>query len=224
MRILETIKKDIPQDDDVIIEVSGDYLEMQKLFGKFMIILLIAVALVFGIMASQFESFIDPFIIFFTVPLTLIGVIGIHLISGEKFSVYTLVGLVVLIGIVVNNGIVLVDYMNLLRSRGHDILTSCVEAGANRLRPVLMTTLTMVLGLIPMAFFAGEGTGLSQPLAKPILGGLIASSFFTLFLIPVIYAIFTKFSDKRKAKRDIKLLEKMENRKIKLAKKLSLEV
>jgi HAE1 family hydrophobic/amphiphilic exporter-1 len=211
------IKQEIPQDEDVTIEYSGDFAELMKYLIKFILILLVALALVFGIMAAQFESFLDPFIIFFTVPLTLIGVIGIHLLFGEKFSIYTAVGMVVLVGIVVNNGIVLVDYMNLLRNRNYSIKDACIEAGGNRLRPVLMTTLTVVLGLIPMAFFKGEGTDLSQPLAKTILGGLVASTFFTLFLIPVIYSLFNEFSDKRKKKQEAKRLERLEYRRRKLA-------
>jgi HAE1 family hydrophobic/amphiphilic exporter-1 len=107
--------------------------------------------------------------------------------------------------------------MNLLRNRNYSIKDACIEAGGNRLRPVLMTTLTVVLGLIPMAFFKGEGTDLSQPLAKTILGGLIASTFFTLFLIPVIYSLFNEFSDKRKKKKEVKRLERLEYRRKKLA-------
>jgi hydrophobic/amphiphilic exporter-1 (mainly G- bacteria), HAE1 family len=216
-KVRSAIKREIPMDEEVRIEYSGDFAELMKYMLKFILILIVAFALVFGIMAAQFESFIDPFIIIFTVPLTLIGVIGIHFAFGEKFSIYTAVGMVVLLGIVVNNGIVLVDYMNLLRSRNYGIIDACIEAGGNRLRPVLMTTMTVVLGLIPMAFFKGEGTDLSQPLAKTILGGLIASTFFTLFLIPVIYSLFNQMSDKRKVRKEAKRMERLEYRRRKLA-------
>jgi HAE1 family hydrophobic/amphiphilic exporter-1 len=170
------------------------------------------VLLVFGIMAAQFESFLDPFIIIFTIPLTLIGVIGIHFITGEVFSLFTIVGLIMLGGIVVNNGIVLVDYTNLLRKRGRPLIEACIEAGGNRLRPVLMTTLTTVLGLAPIAFLKGEGASLVQPIAKTVVGGLTMSTFLTLFLIPVLYAIFNKFSDKLKQKKRVKLDERRQIR------------
>jgi len=214
------IKEEIPQDDSIIIDFSGDFAELMKYGMKFIMILIIAMALVFGVMAAQFESFLDPFIIFFTMPLTLIGVIGIHLLTGEKFSIYTAVGLVVLVGVVVNNGIVLVDYANLLRNRNMSIFDATVMAGGNRLRPILMTTLTTVLGLLPMAFFKGEGTDLSQPLAKTMLGGLTVSTFFTLFLIPTIYSIFSELTEKRKIKKDKKRERQLENRKKRLAEKI----
>ncbi|HOV14641.1 MAG TPA: efflux RND transporter permease subunit, partial [Spirochaetota bacterium] len=220
VKLRNLIKQEIPQDDAVIIDFSGDFAELMKYGIKFIMILIIAMALVFGVMAAQFESFLDPFIIFFTMPLTLIGVIGIHLLTGEKFSIYTAVGLVVLVGVVVNNGIVLLDYANLLRNRDMSIFDATVTAGGNRLRPILMTTLTTILGLLPMAFFKGEGTDLSQPLAKTMLGGLTVSTFFTLFLIPTIYSIFSEISDKRKVKKEAKRQRQLENRKKRLQERL----
>ncbi len=217
MKIRKLIKEEIPQDDSIVIEFSGDFAEMIKYFIKFFIILIIAVALVFGVMASQFESFLDPFIIFFTIPLTLIGVILINFLTGEKINIFTAVGLVVLVGVVVNNGIVLVDYANLLRNRKMSIFEATKEAGSNRLRPILMTTLTTILGLLPMAFIKGEGSDLSQPIAKTILGGLTMSTIFTLFLIPVIYSFFNELSEKRKLKREEKRAKQLEYRKMKLS-------
>jgi len=214
LKIRKLIKEEIPQEENIIIEFSGDYAEMIKYFLKFLVIIIIAIALVFGVMASQFESFLDPFIIFFTIPLTLIGVIWIYILTGEKFSIFTAVGLVVLVGIVVNNGIVLVDYANLLRKRDMSILDATAEAGGNRLRPILMTTLTTILGLAPMAFIKGEGSDLSQPLAKTILGGLTVSTIFTLFLIPVIYSIFSEMSEKREKRKEEKRRKKLEYRKM----------
>ncbi len=213
LEIRRVIRENIPNEDGVIIEFSGDFAELQGYFIKLIGIFLIAILLVFGVMASQFESLIDPFIIFFTIPLTLIGVIWIYIAVGTPMSIYTLVGIIILSGVVVNNGIVLVDYANLLKSRGIERIEAIVEAGGNRLRPVLMTTLTTVLGLIPMAFFKGEGTDLSQPIALTILGGLSVSTLFTLFLIPVIYAILSGFSDRRKERKYKRQLERIENRK-----------
>jgi HAE1 family hydrophobic/amphiphilic exporter-1 len=164
--------------------------------------MLVAVFLVFGIMASQFESFLDPFIILFTVPLSFVGVIWIYLLTGETFNIMTAVGLIVLVGVIVNNGIILVDYTNLLRKRGLPLNEACVEAAGNRLRPILMTTLTTVLALLPMAFFPGEGSELVAPIGKSVLGGLSFGTLMTLFLMPVIYAIFNRHADERKARAD----------------------
>jgi len=168
--------------------------------GKFALIMLVAVFLVFGVMASQFESFRDPFIIIFTIPLSVIGIVVIYGLTGEVFNILTAVGLLVLVGVIVNNGIVLVDYTNLLRKRGLSLHDACVEAAGNRLRPILMTTLTTVLGLVPMAFFPGEGSELVAPIGKTVLGGLSFGTLMTLFLMPVIYAIFNKRADERKAR------------------------
>jgi HAE1 family hydrophobic/amphiphilic exporter-1 len=193
----------------MVIGFSGDYAEFLEYGLKFLIIIIISIALVFGVMASQFESFLDPFIIFFTIPLILIGVILLYTITGEVFSLFTAVGVVVLVGIVVNNGIVLVDYTNLLRKRGYGIREACIEAGGNRLRPILMTTLTTVLGLIPMSFFKGEGAELVQPIGKTVVGGLTVSTILTLFLVPAIYAIFNRFTEKRKQKIQQKRLNRL---------------
>ena len=193
--IQRLIREEIPYSDELVITYGGDYENTRKYGTTFVYILLISVFLVFGVMASQFESFLDPFIILFTVPLTLIGVIWIYVGTGTNFSLFTAVGLVVLVGIVVNNGIVLVDYTNLLRKRGKGIHAACIEAGGNRLRPILMTTLTTVLGLVPVAFARGEGSNLVQPIAKTVVGGLTVATLLTLYLVPVIYAIFNRLSE-----------------------------
>ncbi len=199
-KIRALIASEIPAEDDVVIEYAGDYQELMEYGGKFALIMLVAVFLVFGVMASQFESFMDPFIILFTVPLSFVGVVWIYFLTGETFNILTAVGLIVLVGVIVNNGIVLVDYTNLLRKRGLGLNEACVEAAGNRLRPILMTTLTTVLGLFPMAFFPGEGSELVAPIGKSVLGGLSFGTVMTLFLMPVIYAIFNRRSDERKAK------------------------
>jgi HAE1 family hydrophobic/amphiphilic exporter-1 len=201
-KIRDIIAAEIPADEDFNISFSGDFAELMEYGQKFVIIIIISIALVFGVMASQFESFLDPFIIFFTIPLILIGVILLYFVTGETFSLFTAVGLVMLVGIVVNNGIVLVDYTNLLRKRGYSIHEACIEAGGNRLRPILMTTLTTILGLIPMAFLQGEGAELVQPIGKTVVGGLSVSTLLTLFLIPVIYARFNLITEKGKKKRE----------------------
>jgi HAE1 family hydrophobic/amphiphilic exporter-1 len=140
-------------------------------------------------MAGQYESFKDPLINLCTIPLMLIGVTGIYLLTGESLSMLSLVGMVMLAGIVVNNGIVLVDYTNLLVRRGVPVARACIEAGASRLRPVLMTTLTTILGLIPMAFFPGKSSTMIQPIGLTVAGGLASSTLITLFFIPVMYSL-----------------------------------
>jgi HAE1 family hydrophobic/amphiphilic exporter-1 len=194
------ITAEIPAEDDVIIEYAGDNAEMMKMMGRFVLIMIVAAFLVFGVMASLFESFRDPFIIIFTIPLSVIGIVAIYLITNTTFNILTAVGLLVLMGVIVNNGIVLVDYTNLLRKRGLPLHQACVEAAGNRLRPILMTTLTTILGLVPMAFFPGEGSELVAPIGKTVLGGLSFGTLMTLFLMPTIYAIMNKRSDDRDAR------------------------
>jgi HAE1 family hydrophobic/amphiphilic exporter-1 len=152
-------------------------------------------------MAAQFESFVDPFIIMFTLPLTFIGVVWVHILWGMNFSTYSGMGVIVLAGIVVNNGIILVDYTNLLRKRGFGLMEAAALAGRSRLRPVLMTSLTTVLGLVPMALAIGEGAEMRAPMARTIIGGLFVSTMFTLVFIPVLYTMFENHKIKRRAKR-----------------------
>jgi HAE1 family hydrophobic/amphiphilic exporter-1 len=194
------MRSEIPVEDDVQIEYGGGNAEMVKMFTNFILIMVLAVFLVFGIMASLFESFKKPFIIILTIPLTIIGIVAIYLITNTIFNVLTAVGLLVLIGVITNNGIVLVDYTDLLRKRGVPLHEACVQAAGNRLRPILMTTLTTVVGLVPMAFFAGEGSGMVGPIGKTVLGGLSFGTMMTLFLMPTIYFIMNKKTDQRKAK------------------------
>ena len=194
------IRAEILIDDDMIIEYGGANAQMERIFSRFILIIVVAIVLVFGIMASLFESFRSPFIIILTIPLSVIGIVAIYLITGTIFNMLTAVGLLVLIGIITNNGIILVDYTNLLRKRGYALNDAIVEAARSRLRPILMTTVTTVLGLVPMAFFPGEGAELVAPIGLTVLGGLSFGTLMTLFLMPVMYAIINKNSDKRAAK------------------------
>jgi HAE1 family hydrophobic/amphiphilic exporter-1 len=198
-KIRDLVTAEIPAEDDVVIEYAGDNSEMMKLMIRFALIISVAACLVFGIMASLFESFRDPFIVIFTIPLSVIGIVTIYLITGEPFNILTAVGLLVLVGVIVNNGIVLVDYTNMLRKRGLSLHDACVEAAGNRLRPILMTTLTTILGLVPMAFFPGEGSEMTSPIGKTVLGGLTFGTLMTLFLMPTVYYIVNKNSDRRTA-------------------------
>lgn len=202
--IEKLIAEEIPRESGVRIEYGGDYEDLMKAIKQFVVIILMAVILVFAVMASQFESFLDPFIVLFTLPLTVIGIVFLSGIMGQKLNVMTAVGMLILVGVIVNNGIVLVDYTNLLRKRGMALRDACAEAGRSRLRPILMTTLTTVLGLVPMAFFPGEGSEMTQPIGQTILGGLSFGTLMTLFLMPVLYYGFNRLREKREEKKDLK--------------------
>jgi HAE1 family hydrophobic/amphiphilic exporter-1 len=173
---------------------------MMKMMRTFVLIIICAIALVFGIMASLFESFRDPFIVLLNIPLSLIGIVAIYLLTGEPFNILTAVGLLVLVGVMVNNAIILVDYTNMLRKRGLNLHDACEQAAGSRLRPILMTTLTTIVGLIPMAFFPGEGAEMVGPIGKTVLGGLSFGTLMTLFLTPTVYYIVNRRGDERSAK------------------------
>ena len=201
------IREHIIQDENVIISYDGSYKDMVEAIQKFSIVIIMAACLVFAVMASQFESFKDPYIIIFTIPLSFIGVVLIYLMTGTMMNVVSIVGMLVLVGTIVNNGIVLVDYTNLLRKRGYSLEEGCVEAARNRLRPILMSTLTTITSLIPMAFFPGEGGAMTQPIGLTVLGGMSFGSLMTLFVMPVIYYNFN-------IKRERKILEERAREKI----------
>ena len=176
--------------DGVTIEMGGEFRQVQQFNSSILIIVGVAVFLVFGVMAGQFESLLDPFIILFSIPLLLIGVSAMYALTGQPFSTYAAVGIVALVGIVVNNAIVLVDYTNILRRRGTPLRKACLDAGAHRMRPILMTSLTTILGMVPMAFFPGEGAEQIQPIGQTMVGGLLSSTFMTLFVVPAVYYLF----------------------------------
>ncbi|GAE26289.1 RND multidrug efflux transporter [Halalkalibacter wakoensis JCM 9140] len=146
-------------------------------------------------MAIQFESFTYPFIIMFSLPTMIIGVILGLFITNTSLSMPAFIGLIMLAGIVVNNGIILVDYINILRERGMDRIEAIIEAGKSRLRPILMTTLTTALAMVPIALGIGEGAETQQPMAIVIVFGLLSSTFFTLVLVPVMYVIIDNLTN-----------------------------
>lgn len=181
----------IPQGYEV--KLGGVTEDMIEAAMGFAMAFILAVILVYMIMASQFESLVDPFVIMFSVPLAFIGVALAMAIARKPFSVPALIGVIVLAGIVVNNAIVLVDYINILKSKGMDRNEAIIKAGPVRLRPILMTTLTTVLGLIPLALGIGEGAEMQAPLAITVIGGLTFSTLLTLVFIPVMYTLFDDF-------------------------------
>ena len=210
--LIKIINDNIPADENVRINISGDYEEMMKAVVNFGAIILMAAVLVFVVMASQFESLLDPFIVLFTIPLSFIGVMAIYAITRNQLSIVTVMGILVLVGTIVNNGIVLVDYTNLLRKRGYSLDEACVEAARNRLRPILMSTLTTVISLMPMAFFPGEGSTSMQPISLTVFGGMTFGSLMTLFLMPAVYHIFNSRRERIAAKKAAKLEAKAKKR------------
>jgi HAE1 family hydrophobic/amphiphilic exporter-1 len=180
---------------------GGSWEDIQDVIQDLVLVLILSMTLIYFIMAAQFESFRDPFIIMFTLPMTFVGVIWIHLLTGTIFSAFSGIGLLMLVGIVVNNGIILVDYTNLLRKRDYELTRAVVAAGRIRLRPILMTMLTTILALLPLAFFGGSGSELRRPMALTVTGGLLVSTVFTLILIPVLYHWFEGSREKRKLRR-----------------------
>ena len=187
---VKSILKDNPSPESVDVQLSGQLSEQGDSFNDLYLILVIGILLVYMVMAAQFESFKDPFIIMFAIPFTLVGIILAFLISGLTLSITTFIGVIMLMGIVVNNGIVLVDYINLLRQRGFDLKEAIIEAGRSRMRPVLMTSFTTMLGMLPMALSKGMGREMYSPLGVTIIGGLFVSTIITLVLVPTIYSMF----------------------------------
>ncbi len=199
-----TVAERLIHREGVSVTFRGEAEEINRYSRSFLYIILAAVLLVFGVMASQFESFVDPLIIFFSIPLLFIGVIWVYKISGEPFSLFSGVGVVALVGIVVNNGIVLVDYTNTLRQRGLAVRDACLEAGRSRLRPILMTSLTTILGMVPIAFFPGAGADTIQPIGKTMVGGLAVASFMTLIVTPVMYSLLNSRHDRARKRKGVK--------------------
>jgi HAE1 family hydrophobic/amphiphilic exporter-1 len=174
------------------LDFGGAYEDMQEAFVTLGLALLLAVILVYSVMASQFESLRQPFIVMFTMPLAVIGVMLILGITGTTLSVVSFVGGIILAGIVVNNGIVLIDHINQLRMSGMVKYEAILQGGMDRLRPVLITAITTIGGMLPMAISSGEGSELKSPMALTVIGGLISATFLTLIVIPVIYSIIAK--------------------------------
>lgn len=190
---------------NIYTQIAGTYVDQQESFADLGTLLLLIVLLVFIVMASQFESLTYPFIIMFSVPFAVSGVIMAFLITGSTLNMMSFVGIIMLVGIVVKNGIVLVDYINLNRGRGMGVIQSVVKGGKSRLRPVLMTTLTTILGMLPLAMSSAEGSEMWKPMAITVIGGLTISTLFTLVIVPTVYASFAgrgvkKFRKKWKKK------------------------
>jgi HAE1 family hydrophobic/amphiphilic exporter-1 len=192
----------IPQGVDL--EVGGSVEEMQESFRDLGLLLVLTILLVYIVMAAQFESFREPFIIMFSLPFAFTGVFLALFITNTTLSVISFIGAVMLVGIVVKNGIVLVDYTNILRDRGLPLAQAVVKGGRSRLRPVLMTTLTTLLAMVPLTLAKGEGAESWRPMGIAIIGGLLFSTLITLIIVPVIYSIFGAARIKRARKASLK--------------------
>lgn len=189
--------------DNVSVSYEGSWQDTNEQMKLYAGILIMAILLVFGVMAATYESFKAPLINLATIPFLLIGVVFLYKIIGQPLSIMAMVGLIMLVGIVVNNGIILVDYTNLLRNRNIPMMEACFQAGVSRLRPVLMTTLTTILGMIPMCFASEGQSAMVQPIGIAVVGGLTSSTFVTLLVIPVLYSLVMK--DEKKLKSRIKV-------------------
>ena len=197
---------DIPS--ELSIEIGGSYEDQQEMFGDLIMLLVMIIILVYIVMASQFESFMSPFVIMFSIPFAFVGVLLGLWVTGTPLGAMGLVGILILMGIVVKNGIVLIDYTILMRERGNSIAESSVIAAKSRLRPILMTTLTTVLGMIPMAVGQGEGSEMWRSLGMVVAWGLSISTLVTLVIIPTVYASMASWQDRRAARKAAKKLAK----------------
>ena len=186
---------------NVKIQVSGSFEDQQDSFSDLGVLALLIIVLVFIVMAAQFESLTYPFIIMFSMPFAVSGVLMALFLSRTTLNVMSLLGAIMLIGIVVKNGIVLIDYITLCRERGRAVKNSVVTAGKSRLRPVLMTTMTTILGMVPMAIGGGQGSELWRPMGVSVIGGLTVSTILTLLLVPVLYCSFAGVGIKRQRRK-----------------------
>ena len=192
-------KIDIPS--DVMIGIAGSYEDQQESFADLTMLMMLILILVYIVMAAQFESFTSPFIIMFSVPFALTGVLAGLAVSGTALGIMSMVGLMMLFGIVVKNGIVLIDYIVLCRERGMSVMDAVVTSGRSRLRPILMTALTTIFGMVPLAVGRGVGAEMWNGLGITVASGLTVSTFVTLFLVPAIYSLSAERGEKRKKRK-----------------------
>jgi multidrug efflux pump subunit AcrB len=196
---VQKVLDEMPPPEGFTVRLGGQSEAQQKAFGDLWFAAILAVALVYMVLASQFKSLIDPLVIMFSVPLGVTGVFLALFLTGTTLSVNSFMGIIMMVGIVVSNGVLLVDFANVLRARGTPLLDATVEAGRTRLRPILMTTVATIVGLVPMALGIGEGSETNLPLARAVIGGLTVSTVFTLFLVPALYTALERFSRRSRA-------------------------
>jgi HAE1 family hydrophobic/amphiphilic exporter-1 len=190
--------EDVDTPQEVLMNIGGTYEDQQESFMDLGLLMIVSLILVFIVMASQFESFSMPFVIMFSIPFAFTGVILALLITGTTLSLVAALGAVLLIGIVVKNGIVLIDFTNLLRDRGMELYEAIAASGKSRLRPVLMTAATTVLGMLPLALSTGEGSELWRPMGITVIGGLVFSTIVTMVIVPVMYGLMAVRGERNK--------------------------
>ena len=201
---ISTVMEDINMPNGITYVLSGDYEEQQESFGNMALLLFLVLMLVYVVMASQFGSFSKPAIIMLAIPFAVTGVIIALLITKTSLDLIGALGLIMLTGIVVKNGIVLVDYINLMRDRGYELGEAIALSGRSRLRPVLMTALTTLLGMLPMALSTGEGSEMWHPMGVVVIGGLLVSTLITLIVVPVFYAVLSRHGERDKEEKQRK--------------------
>ena len=189
------------------IEFNGENEQIMDAMGQVMLMLLLGIVLVYFVMVAQFQSLREPFIVMFTIPLAFTGGFLALLLTGTEMSVIALIGFVMLVGIIVNNGIVLVDYINQQRLAGMERRDAIIDAGVTRLRPILMTSLTTILGLIVTALAKNAGTSLIQPVALVCIGGLLYATLMTLFVVPCMYELVSKKKLRKVDEKELEILE-----------------
>lgn len=197
----QKIIDETPMPSTITTAIAGDYEDQQDMFHDMLILIILIIILVYMVMASQFESFMSPFVIMFSVPFAAVGVLIGLTVTGTPLGVMALIGVIILLGIVVKNGIVLIDYTILCRERGMNAIDASVTAAKSRLRPILMTTLTTVLGMLPMAVGTGEGAEMWRALGMVVCWGLTVSTVITLVLIPTVYCVFATRQEKKAKKK-----------------------
>ena len=201
VEIAEGVLADTDIPSELLVRIGGSYEKQQEMFADLIMLLIMIIILVYIVMASQFESFMSPFVIMFSVPFAFVGVLMGLVVTGTPLGAMGMIGILILMGIVVKNGIVLIDYTILMRERGHSIAEASVIAAQSRLRPILMTTLTTVLGMVPMAIGTGEGAEMWRSLGMVVAWGLSISTLVTLVIIPTLYASLASMQERRAAKK-----------------------
>jgi hydrophobe/amphiphile efflux-1 (HAE1) family protein len=191
---LERALAALPPPEGFTVRLGGQTEEQRRAFADLSFAAVLAIVLVYMVLASQFRSLVDPLVIMFSVPLGVGGVFVMLWLTGTSLSVNSFMGIIMMVGIVVSNGVLLVDFANVLRRRGRPLIEATVEAARTRLRPILMTTIATVVGLSPMALGLGEGSEANLPLARAVIGGLTVSTVFTLFLVPTLYTLLDRFA------------------------------
>ncbi len=193
---LERALREIPLPQGITLDFGGEAEEQAKAFKDLVLLLILGIMLVYMVMAAQFESLLDPFIIMFSIPFTFTGVFLAFFLTRTTLSVISFLGVIMLMGIVVNNAIVLISYIGILRARGYTMLEAVTQGGKDRLRPVLMTTITTLAGLLPLALSRGEGSETWNPIGITMFGGLTVSTLITMVFVPTLYAVFERFKKK----------------------------